>query len=437
MPRKPTIPSYRLHKKSGQAVVTLPYPDKSREDVYLGRFDSEESKEEYIRIIAEWQAGKRRRVVANASSDLTINELAVRYLDHAEEYYVKNGKPTDQQARIRLALRVLREAYGHKLVTEFGPLALKAVRERMLSLPCGLCKGTGITKGKRTSRKKGSKMAKDSRPCGKCNGKKILGWSRGNINVSIGCITRIFAWGVAEELVPAAIYQALKTVRGLTKGRTQAREPEPVHPVADAHVDATLPHLTSVVRAMVLLQRFTGARPGEVIVLRPCDIKREPDCGVWTYRPHTHKGEHHDQDRVIFIGPKAQEVLTPFLNRPGEAYCFSPREAMAEFRARQRSGRKTPVQPSQVCRKKPKPTRQPGECYTTDTYGNAVERACIRAAIPPWHPHQLRHTQATAIRKKAGLDAARVVLGHRSSRVTETYVEVDQEKAKEIMERIG
>ena len=189
---------------------------------------------------------------------------------------------------------------------------------------------------------------------------------------------------------------------------------------------------------MVLMQRYTGARPGEVIVMRPCDIdQHSPYPGVWVYRPHSYKTEHHDRVRVVCIGPRGQEVLRPFLNRDPEAYCFSPRESMEEFRARQRKGRKTKVQPSQTDRRKKTPTRQPGECYSTDTYGNAVERACIRAGVAPWHPHQLRHTQATAIRKAANLDTARAVLGQNSLQVAEVYAELDLEAAARVIAKMG
>ena len=54
-----------------------------------------------------------------------------------------------------------------------------------------------------------------------------------------------------------------------------------------------------------------------------------------------------------------------------------------------------------------------------------------------WHPHQLRHTKATEIRREAGLDAARAVLGHRTPAITEVYAELDMTKAAEVMERLG
>jgi hypothetical protein len=41
-------PSYRLHKPSGQAVVTL-----DSRDFYLGKYGSPESRAEYDRLISE------------------------------------------------------------------------------------------------------------------------------------------------------------------------------------------------------------------------------------------------------------------------------------------------------------------------------------------------------------------------------------------------
>jgi hypothetical protein len=51
MAHKPSsrIPSYRLHKPTGQAVVTL-----DGHDNYLGKFDSPQSRQKYDRLIAEW-----------------------------------------------------------------------------------------------------------------------------------------------------------------------------------------------------------------------------------------------------------------------------------------------------------------------------------------------------------------------------------------------
>src|SRR5262249_60416111 len=107
--------------------------------------------------------------------------------------------------------------------------------------------------------------------CGRCQGKGERGWARRHVNSCIGCVKRMFKWGVAEELIPPSVYHGLLAVEGLRKGRTVARETRKIRPVAEEHVQATLPHLTSPVRAMVLLQQLTGMRPGEAVILRPCD----------------------------------------------------------------------------------------------------------------------------------------------------------------------
>ena len=52
--RPQRTPSYRHHKPSGQAVVTI-----GRRDIYLGKFDTPESRTEYDRVIAEWLGNGR------------------------------------------------------------------------------------------------------------------------------------------------------------------------------------------------------------------------------------------------------------------------------------------------------------------------------------------------------------------------------------------
>tara|TARA_R110002111_G_scaffold55414_4_gene95295 strand:- start:856 stop:1071 length:216 start_codon:yes stop_codon:yes gene_type:complete len=54
-----------------------------------------------------------------------------------------------------------------------------------------------------------------------------------------------------------------------------------------------------------------------------------------------------------------------------------------------------------------------------------------------WHPNQLRHNAGTYLRKEFGIEAARVVLGHKSAGVTEIYAELDRAKAEEIMGKVG
>src|SRR5207237_8853867 len=120
-----------------------------------------------------------------------------------------------------------------------------------------------------------------------------------------------------------------------------------------------------------------------------------------------------------------------------QEYLFSPRQAMLERYAVLRQARKTKVQPSQICRRKRKPRKQPGTRYTVSSYRRAVREACKKAGVIPWHPHQLRHTAATAFRRKYGVETARIILRHATAFTTEIYAEVDRQRATAIMAEEG
>ena len=384
-------PSYRLHKSSGQAVVTI-----DSRDFYLGNHGTPESRAEYDRLIAEWLAnGRRIPGVAGAGGDLTVNEMVLAFLRWADGYYRKGGEPTKEAVNIRYGVRRLRILYGHSLAKDFGPLALKTVREAMIE--SGLC--------------------------------------RNEVNRRTRIVVRAFKWAVENELVPPSVHHGLRAVSGLRRGRSEARESEPVKPVPDAFVDAVRPHVSRQVWAMIEVQRLTGMRPGEVCAMRTSDI--DLSGRVWVYTPGSHKTEHHGKERRVYLGPAAQEIIRPWLRPDLTAYLFSPREAMAAWYAEKRRHRKSPVQPSQKSRAKGRPRKGPGERYTTDSYRQSIVSACGDASVPSWHPNQLRHNAATRLRKEFGLDTARAVLGHSSPVVTEHYAELDGEKASIAMERVG
>jgi integrase len=386
-------PCYRRHKPSGQAVVTL-----AGRDIYLGRYGSPESRAEYDRVVAEWLTNDRRLPTSapGTGSDSTVNEMLLAYLRFADSYYVKNGKPTTEPSCIRQTVRPLRRLYGHTLARDFGPLALKAVRNAMIE--SGLC--------------------------------------RNEVNKRTGRIVRAFKWAVGEEMVPPSVHHGLRAVSGLRRGRADVRETEQVKPVPESFVDAIRHHVSRQVWAMVQLQAFSGMRPGEVCIMRTCDL--ETSGRVWVYTPRSYKTEHHGRERKISLGPHAQAVLRPWLRAELSAYLFAPRDAMAERSAERRRNRKTPVTPSQAARTRKKmPKRAPGDHYTVRAYYHAIRYGCRRADVPLWHPNQLRHNAATRLRKEFGLDVARAVLGHASPAVTEVYAELDAAKAAEAMERIG
>ena len=431
MPRQKNscTPAYRHHRPSGRAVVTF-----DGRDHYLGPWNSKASKLEYDRLVSEWLANGRH--MPNASSnrhaapgDYMVMELARDYPRFAEQYYVKDDKQTSEVCCMRCALGYVKRLYGHTPASQFGPLAIKAVREAMIE----------------------------------------AGLSRNTTNGYVARIKMAFKWAVSNERVPASVYHGLTTVTGLRRGRSEARETEPVQPVPESMVDAILPFLSSQARAMVELMKITGMRAGEVVIMRGCDL--DMTGPVWQYKPASHKTMHHGKMRTVSLGPKAQEIVRPFLKVNLGAYLFSATDAVAEHRAEQRQNRKTKVQPSQRNRRKRHPRRKPGDHFTTDAIRRSIANACDaayplpeplckredetytewqarltdeqKAELTAWrkahrfHPHQLRHLAATKLRKQFGIEAARLILGHSTLAVTEVYAEIDAAKAAEIAEKTG
>ena len=87
--------------------------------------------------------------------------------------------------------------------------------------------------------------------------------------------------------------------------------------------------------------------------------------------------------------------------------------------------------------RKADPARTPDERYTTASYRRAIHRACDKANIARWSPHQLRHAAATEIRKRHGVEMARIILGHRSLGMTELYAERDMSQAEQAIGEMG
>jgi integrase len=177
-------------------------------------------------------------------------------------------------------------------------------------------------------------------------------------------------------------------------------------------------------------------RSGEIVIMRTCDL--DTTGAVWVYTPVSHKTAYREKDRPIFIGPRAIRILKPWLRLNVEEYLFQPKEAMAERWQRAREQRRTKVQPSQADRRLKRPKKKaPRDHYDSRSYYQAIKRACKKAGVPHWHPHQLRHRAATLLRQKFDLDVARVILGHSSVNATAIYAESDRAKAAAAIARVG
>ena len=393
------VPAYCHHKAKDLAYVRL-----NGEMIYLGKYGSPESREAYDRVISEWIQAGRTFVRAADKSGISVNELLLAYRRYAEQTYVDaEGKPTNEVARVNLAFRPLVELYGLLPAVEFGPRVLVAIQQKMV----------------------------DSELC------------RRTINQRIGVIKRAVRWAVKQELVPPGLYHGLQAVDGLRQGRSKARESRIVRPVPDHIIAAVLVHLPPSLQAMVTLHGLTGARSGELCIMRGIDIEMTPGQ-PWLYRPQKHKTERYGHQRVIALGPEAQVVLQPFLHVNLEEFIFSPVIAHAERAAAKRQNRLSKVQPSQLNRRKSDPERAPGNRWTSTSYRRTLMYATASAikegALPAgtrWHPHQIRHATATRIRRLYGLDAVRAVLGHRTVVQSAEYAELDVELATSTAAKVG
>jgi integrase len=398
-------PSYRKHRSSGQAVVTL-----NGQDVYLGPFGTAASKREYDRVISEWLA--RGRQSSNSSSPF-IAEICLAFLKaHATHYRRKDGTDTGELRNFKTAIKPLVKLYGRTAADEFGPLALEAVRNEMIRMV----------------------------------------WGRKSINRQVSRVRQVFSWAVSRELIPGQVHSDLCTLKGLQANRTDARETEPVKPVPHAYVDATLDFLPPAVETMVKLQLATGMRSTELCTMRHCDI--DTSGQVWSYRPSQHKTLHHSIDRVIDLGPKAQALIGPYLKSDVTAFLFSPAQADRERREARTAARKTPLSCGNRTGSniKAKPKKTPGDRFTKDTYARAIAYASERAdlwakggvvigdeerLVPHWHPHQLRHNFATDVRKHFGAEAVLAAIGDKSTSMIDLYAEKDRAVAMKIAEAIG
>lgn len=422
------VPKLQHHKESGQGRVHL-----GRDDFYCGRWGTPECKAAYDRLIAEWlHNGRRPPARPNAKpsqpktapatgeasvvetqldpsgtrggdgvrvipAGLLICQVAARYMDHCEVYYRDaDGKKTSSLDNAKQAIAAL-EPFEDLPAASFGPKKLKELR---------------------------ALLVQQGRP-------------RKGCNTIVKAVKRLFRWAESEELVPAGSVHALDSVEPLKKGRTTAPELPRVKPVHDAVIDATIKHLPRIVADMVRIQRLTGTRPGEVCRMRPCDIDRRGK--VWEYRPFKYKTEYldDDADKVIPLGPKAQAILRRYLDRPADAFCFSPQESEAERHREMRSRRKSKVQPSQQKRRKKNPKRPPWDRYDRDSYRRAVQRAAEKAKAEKWTPHRIRHTAGTEVRREFGIEAAQTFLGHRDADITKVYAERDFKLAKEVALKMG
>jgi integrase len=243
---KTLTPTYRQHKSSGQAVVTI-----DGHDHYLGVHGSRASYSRYHELIAASLSGQLNRdepSPARPAEDAgpVLVEVLDKYLEHAQVYYAGSR----ELRNLLDVMDTLTRLFGSLPAEQFGPRALTAVRDAMIE--------------------------------GRHRAGRRFRLARTTINCRINRIRRIFRWAVAQQLVRPHVLQGLEALDPLRAGRTSAREGRKVRPVSDATVEATLRYLPETVRAMVRLQRITGMRSGELVIMRTGD-RRSMTALAWFF----------------------------------------------------------------------------------------------------------------------------------------------------------
>jgi integrase len=256
------IPAYCVHKGRNLAYITV-----DGREHYLGRAHSPESHARYREALSALAAGLQPEShPAPRPRGLTVGELAeLWYLAMREQF----GKTHQKAYEAAHAATELNLHHASARVSEFGPRAFKAIRDRLLR----------------------------------------AGRSRQFINRRMNSIRRCFRWGVAEELVPGDRIQALAAVDGLRHGAApecpprQAADPKAV----DAAVRWLEAHGHAGAAALVRFLRATGCRPGEACQARWCEFHLDGEAPH--YRPARHKTARHGIERLIPLNTDALAAI--------------------------------------------------------------------------------------------------------------------------------
>ncbi len=334
----------------------------------FGPWGSAEAVEGYRRFQVEWAAGLSTQA-SPQEGGLTVAALVVRYLGHVRSYYVKEGKPTSEQAGQKAAMRFLLAHCGKLLVTDMKGRHLEECQHAMIDAK----------------------------------------FARTTINQHTWRITRCFRWGVGKDLVPPDVAAVLESVPNL----------QPVASVPVADIEQIIPYLHAiparkrVLEAMIRFMLLVGCRPSELCGMRVDTIDRTGE--VWFCRVSGHKNLHRQAKRrpkVVWIGPKAQAILAPFLADPGaggEVWVFPPKG---------KGTKRTPI-------------RRPA-------FAEFIRLACKKAEVKSWHPHQLRHNRATEVyRLYEDNAAAAAIIGDTPSVAANVYIDPSEAIARRIAKATG
>jgi integrase len=395
----------------------------ARQWVHLGVWQSIEAESKWRRIAAEYV--RNPSAGAMSADAVTVADVMTGYLESLK----RNGASVNVRDQDGRACTSLAVAYGDLPIGEFGPVQIKTWASSLADTNLAAEFGW-------------ERPRLDDKPS------KSLG--RKTVKAFIAAVLRAIRWAIGNDLVRSAETRIEDLANTDVMAGIKAKPPKKRHPADSMDVERTLQELTPTLQTAVLILRLTGMRTMEMLTMRPIDIRRGgvfqlangqririkeeseaarkrgeigPDDVVWWYVPESHKTAHHGISRVIPIMPVVQKLLAMLPGRDSDAPYISPKESTAEFRDRQRINRiSTGRKPQFMREKKKRPKKAPTDQYQASQFRQAILRACKRAGVDPWTPHQLRHAASTAAVDATGdIRAVQQLLGHDSPRTTEGY----------------
>ena len=336
-PRSPP----KLKKHSGGQAFARWMEGGKRHQKWFGAWGSERARAAYAEFLRAWATGvSASRPVVGSNAITSIAVLIERWLDYAKERYVKFARQTSEYHVCRAASNVVGTSFAAMSTEAFGIDQLETARREMVR----------------------------------------KGWSRITVNRYTARIVSMFGWGVPRKLVSTEAHYALQQLEPLAPGSTTAPERVSVRSVPPEHIDAVLsgdnlhknPERRAVLASMVRVQLLTGMRPGELCAMRSEHLDRSGPEWKYTVPAVANKNFHREKPRVVWIGPRTQQILEPLLLAAGEGTVFA-------FARKGRAANPRPVARLEFSR--------------------LIAQACARAGVPHWHPHQLRHNKATDVKR--------------------------------------
>jgi integrase len=217
---------------------------------------------------------------------------------------------------------------------------------------------------------------------------------RGSINRHVSLVVTALAWGEDRGTVPTATRQSCAAIRPLKLGSCGAR---PEHKrarraISQQEVEGVIAHCPARIGSLMRLQLVSAMRPGEARAIRWCDVSKDGSQGTWTYHvPGGGKTVHHQRRIKYYLGREAQRILNE--------------------------------QPACL------PTVPIFGALSDSAYSQAIARACKKAGVAHFSPHECRHSALSRVAEQAGIAAASAAAGHASIATTARYVHKDDAQA--------